>query len=215
MMARTLLATFVAAVLSWIPAVSAQPPTTAAASDRPSEKLRQLTIANKPWTGDFDRMLERRVIRVNAPYSRSLFFSDKGRERGLAAELMRDFERYVNIKYAKQLGVMQLMPGTGQQMNVGDIKAIEPNIHAGAKYMDMLMTKYFSDAHFSEGNRPLFAFASYNAGPGNIARMRKEAARRGLDPDRWFNNVEIVVGEKIGGETTTYGTSTSTTSPIA
>jgi len=57
MMARTLLATFVAAVLSWIPAVSAQPPTTAAASDRPSEKLRQLTIANKPWTGDFDRML--------------------------------------------------------------------------------------------------------------------------------------------------------------
>ena len=214
MMARTLLATFVAAVLSWIPAVSAQPPTTAAASDRPSEKLRQLTIANKPWTGDFDRMLERRVIRVNAPYSRSLFFSDKGRERGLAAELMRDFERYVNIKYAKQLGVMQLMPGTGQQMNVGDIKAIEPNIHAGAKYMDMLMTKYFSDAHFSEGNRPLFAFASYNA-PGNIARMRKEAARRGLDPDRWFNNVEIVVGEKIGGETTTYGTSTSTTSPIA
>jgi membrane-bound lytic murein transglycosylase MltF len=34
--------------------------------------------------------------------------------------------------------------------------------------------------------------------------MRKEAAKRGLDPDKWFNNVEIVVGEKIGLETTTY-----------
>ena len=34
--------------------------------------------------------------------------------------------------------------------------------------------------------------------------MRKEAAQRGLDPDRWFNNVEIVVAEKIGTETTTY-----------
>ena len=52
--------------------------------------------------------------------------------------------------------------------------------------------------------RPLFAFASYNAGPGNIAKMRKEAAKRGLDPDRWFNNVELVTAEKIGIETTTY-----------
>ena len=102
------------------------------------------------------------------------------------------------------IGVMQLMPETGAQMKVGDIRVIEPNIHAGAKYMDMLMTKYFPDAHFSEGNRPLFAFASYNAGAGNIARMRREAAKRGLDPDKWFNNVEVVVAEKIGLETTTY-----------
>jgi membrane-bound lytic murein transglycosylase MltF len=70
--------------------------------------------------------------------------------------------------------------------------------------MDQLMTRYFPDAKFSEGNRPLFAFASYNCGPGNVSKMRKEAARRGLDPDRWFNNVEIVVAEKIGTETTTY-----------
>ena len=34
--------------------------------------------------------------------------------------------------------------------------------------------------------------------------MRKEAAKRGLDPDKWFNNVELVVAEKIGMETTTY-----------
>jgi membrane-bound lytic murein transglycosylase MltF len=66
------------------------------------------------------------------------------------------------------------------------------------------MTRYFPDARFSQEDRPLFAFASYNAGPGNISRMRKAAARRGLDPDRWFNNVELVVAEKIGIETTTY-----------
>ena len=425
---------------------------------------RKLSIANKPWTGDFDKMLERRVIRVYAPFSRSLYFSDKGRERGLAVELVRDWERYINVKYAKELGkrpltiyiapatrdkllpdlkagladvaignltvtderlkevdfipgddgrrtinevivtgprspelkslddlagkrihirkassyyeslqtlnarfkndgkpqidlvlvpdslededlldmqdagllellvvddwkarmwtqvlpklrvrndlvlradaktgwairkdspklaaeiddffrnwaikqgvaayrmnsymkrvkelkdpttsaeynrfqqtlalfekygtkygfdplmlaaqgyqesqlnqqaksqvgaigVMQLMPATGAEMKVGDIHVMESNIHAGAKYMDILMTKYFPDAHFSEGNRPLFAFASYNAGAGNIARMRKEAEKRGLDPDKWFNNVEIVVAEKIGTETTTY-----------
>src|SRR5215472_9739935 len=102
------------------------------------------------------------------------------------------------------IGVMQLMPDTGEQMKVGDIHVVEANIHAGAKYMDKLMTDYFGDANFSEGNRPLFAFASYNCGPGNVAKARKEAERRGLDPNKWFNNVEIVVAQRVGTETTAY-----------
>ena len=102
------------------------------------------------------------------------------------------------------VGVMQVMPATGKELKVGDITVTEPNIHAGAKYMDQLMTKYFPDANFKENNRSLFAFASYNAGPGNISKMRKEATKRGLDPDKWLNNVEIVTAEKIGMETTTY-----------
>jgi len=449
------------ATLTFVAAAAA----VAAPIPAPGDRLaRQLRIANKPWTGDFDRLLERRMIRVYAPFSRSLYFSDKGRERGIAVELVRDWERYLNIKHAKQLGkrpltiyiapatrdkllpgvaagladvaignltitderlkevdfvpgdegrrtinevivtgpkspeiaslddlsgkkvhvrkassyyesletlnerfrregrpevnlvlvpdalededlmemleaglvelevvddwkarmwaqvlpklnvrpdlvlradaktgwairkdspklsaeiddffrnwamkqgvadhrmnaymkkvkelknptasaeykrfvdtlalfekygnkygfdplmlaaqgyqesqlnqnakspvgaigVMQLMPATGAELGVGDIHAIEPNIHGGAKYMDQLMSKYFPDASFSEGNRPLFAFASYNCGPGNVAKSRKEAAKRGLDPDKWFNNVEVVVAEKIGTETTTY-----------
>ena len=102
------------------------------------------------------------------------------------------------------IGIMQIMPATGKDLNVGNIAVTESNIHAGAKYMDQLMTRYFPDAHFSGNNRALFAFASYNAGPANIAKMRKEAAQRGLDPDQWLNNVEILVAEKIGIETTTY-----------
>ncbi|MBN8509589.1 MAG: lytic transglycosylase F [Burkholderiales bacterium] len=102
------------------------------------------------------------------------------------------------------IGVMQIMPATGAEMKVGDIRLTEPNIHGGAKYMDQLMTRYFKDANFDEANRSLFAFASYNAGPGNIAKMRKEAAKRGLKPDKWFNHVEVVTAEKIGLETTTY-----------
>jgi len=445
-------------------AVSIAQAPAAAPAPAPTEKPRRLAIANKKWTGDFDKLLERRMIRVYAPFSRSLFFSDKGRERGLAAELVRDWERYLNFKYAKQLGkrpltiyiapatrdkllpdladgladvaignltvtderlklvdfvpgdegrktisevavtgpkspelktvddlsgkrvhvrkassyfesleklnerlrkdkkppvtlitvsdslededlmemldagliellvvddwkarmwaqvlpkitvrddlvlradaktgwairkdspklkaeiddffrnwamkqgvmayrmgqymrkvkelkdptasaeyqrfratlglfekygkkygfdplmlaaqgyqesqlnqqakshvgavgIMQLMPETGEQMRVGDIHVAEANIHAGAKYMDKLMEDFFPDAHFSEGNRPLFAFASYNCGPGNVAKCRREAAKLGLDPDKWFNNVEIVVAKKIGTETTTY-----------
>lgn len=102
------------------------------------------------------------------------------------------------------IGVMQVMPATGQSLKVGDIRVTEANIHAGAKYMDQLMAQYFKDANFDEQNRTLFAFASYNAGPGNISKMRKEAKNRGLDPDKWFNNVEVVTAEKIGMEPTTY-----------
>jgi membrane-bound lytic murein transglycosylase MltF len=102
------------------------------------------------------------------------------------------------------VGVMQLMPATGAEMKVGDVTLVESNIHAGAKYMDILMSRYFPDARFNAGNRPLFAFASYNAGPGNISRLRKEAGRRGLDPDKWFNNVELVAAKRIGRETVTY-----------
>ncbi|WP_321945123.1 transglycosylase SLT domain-containing protein [Paraburkholderia sp. J10-1] len=105
---------------------------------------------------------------------------------------------------AGAVGIMQITPATGRQMNVGNIMVTEPNIHAGAKYMDELMTRYFPDAHFSENDRSLFAFASYNAGPSKIARMRDEALKRRLDPDSWFNNVEIVVAGKIGMETPTY-----------
>jgi membrane-bound lytic murein transglycosylase MltF len=102
------------------------------------------------------------------------------------------------------IGVMQIMPATGVELKVGDIRVTEPNIHGGAKYMDQLMTKYFPDAKFDEQNRTLFAFASYNCGPGNVSKMRKEAEKRGLDPNVWFNNVEVVTAEKIGLETTTY-----------
>jgi membrane-bound lytic murein transglycosylase MltF len=102
------------------------------------------------------------------------------------------------------IGVMQVLPSTAKVLRVGDIKLLEPNIHAGAKYLDELMSSYFSDANFQGDDRTLFAFASYNAGPGTINRMRKEAVNRGLNPDRWFNHVELVVADKVGWETTTY-----------
>ena len=39
------------------------------------------------------------MIRVLVPYSRTLYFNDKGRERGITADTVRDFERYLNKKY--------------------------------------------------------------------------------------------------------------------
>lgn len=123
----------------------------------------------------------------------------------LAAQGYQESQLNQNARSAVgAIGIMQLMPATGAQMKVGDIHITEANIHAAAKYMDQLMTRYFAEANLSEDNRTLFAFASYNCGPGNVAKARQEADRRNLDPDKWFNNVEIVVAQKIGTETTTY-----------
>lgn len=81
---------------------------------------------------------------------------------------------------------------------------LERNVRAGTKYIDQMMSRYFTDAKFSDTDRTLFTFASYKAGPEAIAQMRTEAASRGLDPNQWFNNVELVAAEKLGTETTVY-----------
>ncbi|MBM3115624.1 lytic transglycosylase F [Jeongeupia naejangsanensis] len=102
------------------------------------------------------------------------------------------------------IGVMQLMPATGKEMKVGDVRQVEPNIHAGVKYIRFMIDQYYAKEPMNTMNKGLFAFASYNAGAGRISQLRKEAAKRGLDPNKWFNNVEVVAAEKIGPETVTY-----------
>jgi len=102
------------------------------------------------------------------------------------------------------IGVMQLMPATAADMKVGDVTEVEANIHAGIKYMRWMIDHYYGKEPMTELDKALFAFASYNAGAGRISQLRKEAAKRGLDPNIWFHNVEYVVAEKIGQETVTY-----------
>jgi membrane-bound lytic murein transglycosylase MltF len=102
------------------------------------------------------------------------------------------------------IGVMQLMPATGKDMKVGDISEVEANIHAGIKYMRWMIDQYYGKEPMTPLDKALFAFASYNAGAGRISQLRKEAAKRGLDPNVWFQNVEYIAAEKIGQETVTY-----------
>ena len=102
------------------------------------------------------------------------------------------------------IGVMQVMPATGKDLRVGDITETEPNIHAGIKYMRWMIDQYYGNEPMTQLDKALFAFASYNAGAGRISQLRKEAAKRGLDPNVWFHNVEYVAAEKIGQETVTY-----------
>lgn len=104
------------------------------------------------------------------------------------------------------VGVMQIKPSTaaGSPININDVDNVEANIHAGVKYMRFMVDEYFNDATLDKINRGLFAVASYNAGPNKIAKLRKQAAEEGLDPNKWFNNVELIADKEIGRETVTY-----------
>ena len=105
------------------------------------------------------------------------------------------------------VGIMQIKPSTAEGPPVfvsGVARSAERNVEAGTKYLRYIADQLQDDEGMDRINRGLFAFASYNAGPARIRQLRKKAAQRGLDPDKWFGNVEIVAAREIGNETVQY-----------
>jgi len=92
------------------------------------------------------------------------------------------------------VGIMQLLPTTAADPVVGipEIEDEENNIHAGVKYKNVLLERYFDEPELDALERRLFALAAYNAGPARIRQYRRRAEEMGLDRNRWFRNVELV-----------------------
>jgi membrane-bound lytic murein transglycosylase MltF len=105
---------------------------------------------------------------------------------------------------AGAVGVMQIKPSTAAEVGVQNVNELDSNVHAGVKYIRFLVDRYYKDEPMDRLNRGLFAFASYNAGPAKVRKMRAKAKEMGLNPNVWFNNVELVAGEVIGRETVDY-----------
>ena len=107
---------------------------------------------------------------------------------------------------AGAVGVMQLLPTTAadRNVNISEIEKLENNIHAGTKYMRFIINHYYKDEPMDNVNKMLFAFASYNAGPAKVNKLRKKTAAMGLNPNVWFHNVEIAAAKVIGRETVQY-----------
>src|SRR5271165_185729 len=104
------------------------------------------------------------------------------------------------------VGVMQVKPSTAAAppISIPDIGTAENNIHAGVKLLNSIAEDYFSDPKIDSMNRLLLTFAAYNCGPNRIADLRKEAPTQGLDPNKWFGNVELMVSERVGQTTVEY-----------
>ena len=108
--------------------------------------------------------------------------------------------------HAGAVGIMQVLPKTAADRNVGipHIEQLENNVHAGTKYLRFMVDRYFASEKMDDLNKGLFAFAAYNAGPARVDKLRREAANKGLAPNQWFNNVEVVAAHRIGRETVQY-----------
>jgi len=108
--------------------------------------------------------------------------------------------------HAGAVGIMQIRPKTaaGSPINIQGVDQVENNIHAGTKYLRFLIDRYYKSDSIDVLNQGLFALAAYNAGPARINRLRKKAARQGLDPNLWFDSVEMVAANDIGRETVRY-----------
>lgn len=104
------------------------------------------------------------------------------------------------------IGVMQVEPTTAARapISIPDVGTAENNIHAGVKILRNIADEYFDDPKIDPENRLLLTFASYNAGPNRIAALRKDAPAHGLDPNKWFGNVELLVAQSVGQVTVQY-----------
>jgi len=104
------------------------------------------------------------------------------------------------------VGIMQVKPGTAAAapISIPNILTAENNIHAGVKILNTISKQYFNDQKIDPVDRLLFTFAAYNAGPNRIADLRKKAPAQGLDPNKWFGNVELLAAQSVGPVTVQY-----------
>jgi len=198
----------------------------AVAFRKENPKLRQTVnkfLAKHGQDDGFRNTIERRYLQ-SVKYAKNAEADSERKKLAAVLELFKKYGAQYNLDYllmAAQgyqestldhnarspvgaIGVMQVMPPTGRDMKVGDITQVDPNIHAGVKYMRFMMDQYFKDEPMDDLNKGLMTFAAYNAGPGRIRQLRREAEKRGLNPNVWFGNVERVASERIGRETVTY-----------
>lgn len=157
---------------------------------------------NNPSTDEEQQKL-RRVVSLFEKYGNQYDIN----YMALAAQAYQESKLdHSKVSPAGAVGIMQVLPSTATDpnVNISDVTRIENNIHAGAKYLDFVRQRYFSDDAISDADRLYFSWAAYNAGPAKINKLRRIAKQRGYDPNQWFFNVEYIAAEKIGRETFDY-----------
>ncbi len=90
--------------------------------------------------------------------------------------------------FAGAQGLMQVLPRTAEEFGLNDLDDPETAIHAGVRYLDWVRERFEDELPVRD--RMWFALAAYNAGPGHVRDARRLAASMGLNPNRWFDNVE-------------------------
>ena len=164
-------------------------------------------LKNNTWVKNPLTSQERKKLMDTLPYFKKFGEQYKLDWILVAAQGYQESGLDQNVRSsAGAIGVMQVKPSTAadKRVNIPNIEKVENNIHAGVKYLRVIIDSYFKEEDIDLINQGLFAIASYNAGPTRIAKLRKHAASLGFNPNLWFQNVEVVAAREIGRETVTY-----------
>jgi len=93
--------------------------------------------------------------------------------------------------WAGAVGLMQVLPRTAKSIGFHDVRTPDDGIHAGVKYLDWVRDRF--DPELPVEDRMWFTLAAYNAGHGHVRDARRLARKLGLNPNRWFGNVEKAI----------------------
>jgi membrane-bound lytic murein transglycosylase F len=92
------------------------------------------------------------------------------------------------VSPAGATGLMQILPETAAELGVVDLHDPDESVRAGTLYLSRLVQRW--DPRLPLSTRLRFALASYDAGLGHVLDARQLAREIGLNPDRWYGNVE-------------------------
>ncbi|MDR4502020.1 MAG: transporter substrate-binding domain-containing protein [Nitrospirales bacterium] len=93
--------------------------------------------------------------------------------------------------WAGAVGLMQVLPQTAKSLGFPDIRSPKEGIHAGVKYLNWVRDRF--EPELSVKDRMWFTLAAYNVGHGHVLDARRVARQEGLNPNRWFGNVEHAI----------------------
>jgi ABC-type amino acid transport substrate-binding protein len=82
--------------------LAGMPPTVSAGTEA---LIEDIELKNN-WTGDFDGMTRRGVVRVLVVHNKMLYFLDQGTHRGVNVDLFRELEKHINT--AKNTGPLKV-----------------------------------------------------------------------------------------------------------
>lgn len=123
----------------------------------------------------------------------------------IAAQALQESNLNPTIESASgAIGLMQLLPNTAYEMGIGNLQDPESNIQGGTHYMHQISNRLEKENQLDSATVFDFSLAAYNAGPTRLAKWRKQAKATGLNPNKWFNNVERIAYQDVGNETVRY-----------
>jgi membrane-bound lytic murein transglycosylase F len=150
-------------------------------------------VIRNRYFGDRRKIAEREIHGDRlSPYDEIVkkFSDDYGFDWRLVVAQMYQESRFHQRaeSFAGARGLMQIMPATAVELGIEDLGDPEAAIHAGIRYLDWVRDRF--EPELSVQDRMWFTLAAYNAGPGHVRDARRLAREIGLNPNRWFENVE-------------------------